>query len=99
MVSISWDKKNNKFGMVYELVSGIKNDRIQYGVAFYQIVTNKDKSQNVHRIGDIKSTPTNRLVLTENGVFFGLRQHNLQEINLPWLASSLWFRSLRKSCY
>ena len=51
VVCVSWDKKNSKFGLVYELVSGIKNDRIQYGVAFYEVITNKDKSQNVHKIG------------------------------------------------
>ena len=73
VVNVSWDKKNNRFGVVFELVSAIKNDHVQYGVNFYQINTNKNtKSQNVHKICDIKSTPANRLVLTQNGVYFAL---------------------------
>lgn len=72
VVSVSWDKQNGRFGLVYELVSNVKNDRIQYGVGFYQIVTKKDKSQNVEKIGTIGTTPTNRLVLTQNGTYFAL---------------------------
>lgn len=37
VVSISWDKKNGKFGAVYELNTGVRSVHTQFGVYFYQI--------------------------------------------------------------
>ena len=73
LASISWDKVNSRFGVVYEVPSAVKNDNVLYGVNFYQITTSREKkTQNVHKICEIDTTVANRLLLAQNGVYFAL---------------------------
>lgn len=71
VVSISWDKQNGRFGVVYELPSLVKNDDVKFGVGFYQIQI-KDKVQQAIKFGEIAETPANRIILAQNGAFFAL---------------------------
>jgi hypothetical protein len=71
VVSISWDKQNGRFGVVYELPSAVKNDDVKFGVSFYQIQI-KDKVQQAIKVGEIAETPANRIILAQNGAFFAL---------------------------
>ena len=73
VVNISWDRNNNRFGVVYEIAGAVKSDHVQFGVGFYQINTSKDKkTQTVQKICEIKTTPANRLILSQNGNYFAL---------------------------
>ena len=76
IVSVSWDKRNSRFGLVYE-IPAVRNDRIQYGVLFYQISTSNNTT-SVTNIGQINETPTNRLILAEIGVYFALYNVSLE---------------------
>lgn len=71
VVSISWDRQNGRFGVVYELPIPSKNEDIKFGVSFYQIQT-KDKVQQAVKFADIAETPANRIVMAQNGTFFAL---------------------------
>lgn len=71
VVSLSWDKKNARFGVVYELPIPAKNDDVKFGAAFYQIQV-KDKVQQAVKFADIPETLANRIILAQNGIFFAL---------------------------
>lgn len=71
MVSISWDKKYGKFGVVFELNTGVKSAHTQFGVQFFQ-VHRKNNVIGTVELGGIASTPLNRLIMAQNDVFFAL---------------------------